>query len=494
MTSLSILSALLLSANARRTDYPEAVLKNQIKSLPGLDDATFAKYTMFSGYITVDQAHNRSLFYWFVESLNDPATDPVALWTNGGPGCSGLAGMFTELGPFRPTKDLTLYVNNFSWVNAANVLFIEAPAGVGFSFSDVTSDYATDDNQTAIDNYALIKGWLKEYSNYQKADFFLTSESYGGHYLPTLAQQIVLGNQAGGTPKVNLKGFFVGNPYTDPAENARGMFDTWYGHQLVSYPAWTTWYTACKDGEAMDNAACDKATDALNAEVGDNIDPYALDFPVCLSQSGHGALGAASLTERVWFMKTVVQDALGRPVPGIYADLVAKLELEVERRRLGETDFPPSDYFACETNWATQWLNEPAVQTAIYAKPTKWAECSDAVNLNYSAASLANPMEPTWKWLVQSGGGLRMTIVSGDDDSVCGSLGTQSWLWQMGYEVENKANWVAWMDSTDQVGGYVTKFENALNFVTVHSAGHMIPETQPRRSLETFAAYLHGEI
>ena len=207
---LSILVSLLLGAQGRRTDYPSEILGSQIKSLPGLDKNTFDKYTMFSGYIDVYPKNNRSLFYWFVESLNDPTNDPVALWTNGGPGCSGLGGMFTEQGPFRPKQDLTLYVNNYSWVNVANMLFIEAPAGVGFSFSDVSSDYTTDDNTTAIDNYHLIQGFLKQFPNYQKNDFYITSESYGGHYMPTLAQQIVLGNKAGGDPQVNFKGFFVG--------------------------------------------------------------------------------------------------------------------------------------------------------------------------------------------------------------------------------------------------------------------------------------------
>ena len=128
----------------------------------------------------MNQTHGRKLFYWFVESLNNATGDPVALWTNGGPGCSGLGGMFTENGPFRVNDNYTLYVNNFSWVNAANMLFIEQPSGVGFSYSLTPSDYTTNDNKSAVDNYEFIKEWLDLFPNYQSNDFYITSESYGG--------------------------------------------------------------------------------------------------------------------------------------------------------------------------------------------------------------------------------------------------------------------------------------------------------------------------
>ena len=44
---------------------------------------------------------------------------------------------------------------------------------------------------------------------FAKNPFFLTSESYGGHYLPTLAKSLV---DAADVP--NFKGFAVGNPLT----------------------------------------------------------------------------------------------------------------------------------------------------------------------------------------------------------------------------------------------------------------------------------------
>jgi hypothetical protein len=94
---------------------------------------------MFSGYLPVGE--NKHIFYAYFESENDPVTDPVVLWTNGGPGCSGLLGLFTEQGPFFPQEDGTLSPNEFSWNKVANMLFVEQPAGVGFSYSDDTSDY-----------------------------------------------------------------------------------------------------------------------------------------------------------------------------------------------------------------------------------------------------------------------------------------------------------------------------------------------------------------
>jgi carboxypeptidase C (cathepsin A) len=480
MFSLYLFASFFLACvYSLRSDYSDDALGDAITTLPGLDPATLAKYNMFSGYIDVYPPHNRSIFYWFIESLNKPTTDPVAIWTNGGPGCSGLAGMFTEQGPFRPNKDLSLYVNDYSWVNVANMVFFEAPAGVGFSFSDNSADYTTDDNKTAIDNYHFIQGWLTKFPNYQSNDFYITSESYGGHYMPTLTQQIIIGNNAGGSPAVNFKGVFLGNPFTDPVENEKGTYDTWYGHQLVSYPTWHTWYVQCNDGSGG-GTACSNARHAMNNELGNNIDTLALDYPVCHNPVKTG--------EAFWFLKEVVHGALKRPIPLYYQDILdsyeKKVNLESPYDHLG-------DYQPCEGDWMTSYLNQKSVQTAIHAElkgKTHWVFCG---GINYSYASSANPMEPTYKWIFDMEPNLHYTIVSGDDDSNCGTLGTQSWIYNMGYTISSP--WTHWTDSAGQTGGYHIKFKNAFNFLTVHSAGHMIPETQPMRSLESFTRYLSGE-
>jgi len=72
-----------------------------------------------------------------VTSERDPANDPVILWFNGGPGCSSLFGMTMEIGPYvMGDEDTSFKRNAYAWNKEANVVYIEMPAGVGFSTCD----------------------------------------------------------------------------------------------------------------------------------------------------------------------------------------------------------------------------------------------------------------------------------------------------------------------------------------------------------------------
>ena len=54
----------------------------------------------------------KSLHYWFVESQGNPASDPVVLWLNGGPGCSSMEGFMAEHGPLHLNDDSTIRFDN----------------------------------------------------------------------------------------------------------------------------------------------------------------------------------------------------------------------------------------------------------------------------------------------------------------------------------------------------------------------------------------------
>ncbi|KAM0028786.1 putative carboxypeptidase D [Helianthus debilis subsp. tardiflorus] len=75
---------------------------------------------------------------------------------------------------------LKLWIITFA---VANVLFLESPAG-GFSYSNTSSDYVTGDAQTARDSYTFLINWLERFPGYKTRDFYITGESYAGHYVP----------------------------------------------------------------------------------------------------------------------------------------------------------------------------------------------------------------------------------------------------------------------------------------------------------------------
>ena len=99
---------------------------DQVTSLPGLESTV--EFQHFAGYLSVNSSNNRNLFYWFTKATN--SSNDLVLWLNGGPGCSSVSGFFTENGPFVVKSDGNIKLNNFAWNTRANVLWLEAPAGV----------------------------------------------------------------------------------------------------------------------------------------------------------------------------------------------------------------------------------------------------------------------------------------------------------------------------------------------------------------------------
>lgn len=74
----------------------------------------------YSGYLSVGT--NMSMFFWFFEARNNASEAPLAMWLNGGPGCSSMIGLFQENGPCNfpvngSTDEPTL--NPYSWNNYA---------------------------------------------------------------------------------------------------------------------------------------------------------------------------------------------------------------------------------------------------------------------------------------------------------------------------------------------------------------------------------------
>ncbi|KAI5335176.1 hypothetical protein L3X38_025309 [Prunus dulcis] len=181
---LLTICATLIQAFLTANSLPEA---DKITSLPGQPQVSFQQY---AGYVTVDEKQQRALFYYFVEAETDASSKPLVLWLNGV--MKGLAVHLLEHGPFKPSGDILLK-NDFSWNKEANMLYLESPAGVGFSYSSNQSFYDfVNDAITTNDNLVFLE------------------RCYGGHYVPELARLVVQSNL-----NFNLKGIATRNPLMD---------------------------------------------------------------------------------------------------------------------------------------------------------------------------------------------------------------------------------------------------------------------------------------
>jgi carboxypeptidase C (cathepsin A) len=153
---------------------------------------------------------------------------------------------------------------------------------------------------------------------------------------------------------------------------------------------------------------------------------------------------------------------------------------------------------------ANEYLNHRDVRKALHVNEhwaTKnWTTCSGIVN--YNRLDQFQDVTYLYQELVSMGQAqqhkLNMLIYSGDDDSVCGTAYTQSWIWGLGVNGKENHTWVPWTVDK-QTAGYVTQFDLGasvhakLTFATVHGAGHEVPAYRPKEALVMFQKYLSGE-
>ncbi|KAK6946154.1 Peptidase S10, serine carboxypeptidase [Dillenia turbinata] len=96
----------------------------------------------------------------------------------------------------------------------------------GFSSSD---HVLSGDKRTAEDSYAFLINWLERFPEYKTQDFFLTGESYAGHYTPQLAQLILRNNKITNQTIITLRGIAI-----DEETGLKRTFDFLWSHALIS--------------------------------------------------------------------------------------------------------------------------------------------------------------------------------------------------------------------------------------------------------------------
>jgi carboxypeptidase C (cathepsin A) len=174
-----------------------------------------------AGYYRINGLGEKNYFYWFFESRRSPRDDPVVIWLTGGPGCSSQMALFAENGPCTVNSDAQDTTNNpYSWTDRANVIWIDQPADVGFSYNTKDPEHKyldKDEDEVAEDMYHFLLAWFKGHPQFHRNQFYIFGESYAGHYIPAVSHRVYEGNRKLEGVHINLVGLGIGNGMTNPA-------------------------------------------------------------------------------------------------------------------------------------------------------------------------------------------------------------------------------------------------------------------------------------
>lgn len=441
-------------------------------TLPGTSNYTLP-FEVYSGYLNVTYG---DMFYMFFtcSKCENPQDAPVTLWLTGGPGCSSMLGLFTEMGPLYPDGENppNLYENPQTWIQFANMIFLESPGGVGFSIDKLDGTWT--DNITAVTNYEFLVEFFTNYPEYADNDFFIATESYGGHYGPTLTWEIIQQNMYHdySNMTINLKKTSIGNPATDAEFDGHGlrMFYEDNGLNSMNEDYNTNDFGFINPYDILQDTSC-------------NPMPYRL-------YDEHSKYFAKALEESST-KKSIVGD---RALPHIHefgndmsylADerlQQLKREMDMSKRHTPSTKVPNKP--PCIDSYVSSYLNQDDVKKAIHADPSiTWELCSASISYEFGGSML-----PVYKNILENSD-VDLMVYSGTADGVCPMQGTQLCMLKLAGdgEIYPENYWQWWGPSIEFVYGYGTRFKNmnegrnsTLTYLTVTGSGHEVPWYQPQ--------------
>ncbi|CAD8186613.1 unnamed protein product [Paramecium pentaurelia] len=432
-----------------------------------VDGSTWAKFKipyagkMYSGYLPIDDAGKKQFHYFAFPafSLAGPlqATFPLVLWLNGGPGCSSLYGAMVENGPFTVELGTNNFKQNlFTWLNFANMFYLESPAGVGFSFGNTT----TDDKSTAKDNLKAVLEFFKKFPEYKSIDFYIAGESWAGIYIPTLANEIIDYNaKAAVGDRIRLKGLMIGNGCTDPTE----CTDLGFNFPVHFY-------------KFLHNHGF--ISEKLNHKI-ENMTSYChmKSYPECIEIYGEVMEQINGDDDYYFNPYNVYGKCYQLPFYNEKGERVKEKRFKLHPMKEGVV----GQINECSESEALfLYLNNAAFRKALHIRDDAgyWNDCS---NIDYKKDPGAT--YHLYPKLLKNG--IRILKFSGDVDSIVPITGTLYWIDKLQKELNLPTieEWRPWYKpgekgSEQQNAGNVWEIDG-LTFVSVRNAGHMVPMDQP---------------
>ena len=455
--SILLLQGLATEALSDRSEY-------LVEGLEHIEPA-FAKFdgSMYAGLIPFDWKERQgNLMFWLFLPHKPSNEESLVMWLNGGPGCSSFdAGVAFENGPVkipsRPagyccssTEDPLEY-NKYAWTHMAPMLYLEQPAGTGFS--DGPEPHTEKD--LAGDMHSFLENFFVIFDDMLAKRLFIFGESYAGMFVPSIARQIYLKNQEDSTVTINLAGIALGNGWMDAQMQGPTVIDYAWWHGMID----TTTRTL------------------LHGE-----------WEKCISPGNRmGApLHQFTVPDECGIMAAVLQAAgkglLSNRAPNTY-DVTT-------------WDTYPVLVSDDEQNTFVRFFNNNTVKEALHAPPdVEWRGCiPGAGRRRLMMLDQDRPLSVA-PYLAQlmDDAKIRVLVYNGDRDMSTNSAGTELVLngmkdWSGHGEWQAKTRGL-WLDEKQEMAGWAKEFQR-LSFVVVYNSGHLLPYNQPARALQLLERFL----
>jgi len=393
-------------------------------------------FKFYTGYIQANKTTNSTLFYQFIpannKTINDP--NPIILWLQGGPGCSSQYGSWIEFGPYyvaNVSGKLTPKPREITWSQYYHILLIDNPNNAGFSIQGTKE--VTDTETSQIEVYNALVRFFEIYPQLLNNPFFVFGESYGGHYLPYLAYEILTRGA-----KFNFSGIGIGNAWTDPLTQIGSFADYSYAASVID----------------------SKSRDQLNR----------------LEAFGQELIRAGKLAEANDIFNQI-EGNLTKKTGGLFLNNFRTYE-----------SADPLDPIFQYYGLTQAYLNSSEAKTLYNVSlDFNFNLCNGDINKAW-AYDQSTSVVPQLEYVLSR---TRVLFFSGADDIECNTMGVLKFIKKLkwkGIDDFQKSGKQIWRSKQSVLG--TAKTSTNLTFVTVYNAGHYVPFSQPQGALDMVKRFI----
>ncbi|XP_023512944.1 serine carboxypeptidase-like 51 [Cucurbita pepo subsp. pepo] len=414
------------------------------------------------GYVQVrPKAH---MFWWLYRSPSrvDAGSKPwpTILWLQGGPGGSGTGfGNFLEIGPL----NLNLKTRNSTWLQKADLLFVDNPVGTGYSYVESGGEFSKGDVEAAIDMTTLLAEVSKNNTvGLRNAPLYIFAESYGGKFAVTLALSLLRAIQAGNLT-LNLRGVALGNSWMSPED--------------YTY----SWGPLLKDLSRIDDVTL-QASNRLALKIKQQIKNKLYENATILwSDLEELIITKSNHVDFYNFMLDLEMDSLASTTitttttTSVESNRIDSFEVKKNSRYLSSHIYKPGSGGGLEA-----LMNGPIKQKLTIIPPNvTWGGQSDSV-FQFFIGDFMKPRIMEIDELLAKG--INVTIYNGQVDLICSTKGTEAWInklkWKGLKTFINKERTTLFCGNEKQTKGFTKSHQN-LHFYWILGAGHFVPVDQP---------------